>query len=145
MSRGLERFLVALRVADSQHADAIRAACPTIDLEAGEPYFRNSFPADALLVVDDGFVVVRATAPGGLRSVITSEGGPGRLLLPPSPEEVLFGLGASRLAVVSGDAFEPILGAPGAAQILLEQLTATIGEKQEAMGNFAFPRHIDRV
>jgi biotin operon repressor len=82
---------------------------------------------------------------GRSRTIITCEGGPGRLVFPPSPEEVLFGLGASRLIVVSGDAFDRLLAVPGAARTLLEQLAATLAQKQEALSNFAFTRHIDRV
>jgi biotin operon repressor len=145
MSPRLVPLLIDLRTADAERISAILAACPTIDLEAGVPYFRNSFPAEALLVVQDRFVVVRATAPGRSRTIITCEGGPGRLVFPPSPEEVLFGLGASRLIVVSGDAFDRLLAVPGAARTLLEQLAATLAQKQEALSNFAFTRHIDRV
>src|SRR5918995_3762164 len=126
MSSGLERLLVDLRAAEAEPISAILAACPTVELEAGVPYFRNSFPAEALLVVQDGFVVVRATAPGRSRTIITCEGGPGRLVFPPSPQEVLFGLGVARLIVVSGDAFDRLVAVPGAARILLEQLAATV-------------------
>ena len=145
MSSGLERLLVDLRAAEAEPISAILAACPTIELEAGVPYFRNSFPAEALLVVQDGFVVVRATAPGRSRTIITCEGGPGRLVFPPSPQEVLFGLGPAELIVVSGDALDRLLAAPGAARILLEQLAATVAQRQEALSNFAVTRHIDRV
>jgi biotin operon repressor len=145
MSSGLERLLVDLHTAEAERISAILAACPTIELAAGVPYFRNSFPAEALLVVQDGFVVVRATAPGRSRTIITCEGGPGRLVFPPSPQEVLFGLGPAELIVVSGDALDRLLAAPGAARILLEQLAATIAQRQEALSNFAVTRHIDRV
>jgi biotin operon repressor len=145
MSSGLERLLVDLRAAEAEPISAILAACPTVELEAGVPYFRNSFPAEALLVVQDGFVVVRATAPGRSRTIITCEGGPGRLVFPPSPQEVLFGLGPAELIVVSGDALDRLLAAPGAARILLEQLAATVAQRQEALSNFAVTRHIDRV
>src|SRR5215207_3880819 len=67
---GLKRLLVDLRPAEVERISAILAACPTIDLEAGVPYFRNSFPAEALLVVQDGFIVVRASAAGRSRTVI---------------------------------------------------------------------------
>ena len=145
MNPGIKRFLVDLRPAEAERISAILAACPTIDLEAGVPYFPNSFSAEALLVVQDGFVVVRASAPGRSRSVITCEAGPGRLMVPPSPEEVLFGLGLSHVIVVSGDAFDRLLAVPGAARLLLEQLAATLAQKQEALSNFACTRHMDRV
>jgi biotin operon repressor len=145
MTSGFGRLLVDLRTADSERVAEILAGCRTIDVEAGEPYFRNSFPTGALLVVEEGFVIVRATPRGHTRSIITCEAGPGRLLLQPSPDEVLFGLGASRLTAIPRDAFDQLLAVPGTAQILLDHLAATLGQKQEAIANFAFARHIDRV
>jgi biotin operon repressor len=95
--------------------------------------------------VEDGFVVVRATPSGRSRSIITCEGGPGRLVLPPSADEVLFGLSASRLVAIPGEALDDLLAVPVVAQVLLEHLASTLGLQQEAIGNFANTRHIDRV
>lgn len=146
MSPGSRRLLAGLPTAAAEQVAEILAACPTIDIEeAGTPYFRDSFPVGALLVVEVGFVVTRATPPGRSRSIITCAAGPGWLLLPPSPREVLFGLGASRLTAIPCDALDRLLVVPGAGRILLEQLTATLGQQQDALGNFANTHHVDRV
>lgn len=79
------------------------------------------------------------------RSIITCEAGPGRVVLPPASEEVLFGLADSQLVVIPREALDALLALPAAARTLLEQLAATLGEKQEALGNFGSMRHIDRV
>jgi CRP-like cAMP-binding protein len=145
VSRELHRLVLELPSAGAERVSAILAACPTIQLEAGVPYFRNSFPADALLAVQAGFVVVRASAAGRSRTIITCESGPGRLVRPPSPQEVLYGLGVTRLTVVSGAAVDRLVEVPGAARMLLEHLEVTLAQKQEALSNFAFTRHVDRV
>src|SRR5437764_531627 len=80
------------------------AVCATMTLEAGEPYFQTAFPPETFISVEDGFVVVRATGPPPSRSVITSVAGPGELLLPPEPDEVVVALTEARLSLIGPDA-----------------------------------------
>jgi hypothetical protein len=138
-------MLAELSGGEAERVLGILTACPIIDVEAGTPYFSASFEQAALLLVEEGFVVLRAMLPGRSRSIITYEGGPGRLVLPPSAEEVLFGLRASRLVAIRGEMLDRLLELPGVAQILLGQLAAALAQMQEAIGNFASTRHIDRV
>jgi hypothetical protein len=145
MGRGLGLLLAGLSVTEADEAAAILAACSTLELQAGSPYFRPSFADSALLVVDEGFVVLRAPPRGRARSIIICEAGPGRLVLPPSPDEALFGLGAARLTAIPPGAASELLAVPGAAQVVLEQLAATVGREQEAIGNFGSTRHVERV
>ena len=139
------RLLQSLSVPDRKAAAQIMAACPTIEVGAGEPYFRPSLPPAALLIVERGFVVLRTAPPCMDRSIITCEAGPGRIVLPPAAEEVLVGLADSQLVVIPREALDALLALPGVAGTLLEQLAATLTEKQEAIGNFGSTRHIDRV
>jgi CRP-like cAMP-binding protein len=145
MGRGFGLLLAGLSDAEAEQIAEIVTTCPTIDVDAGTPYFRPSFPASALLVVEEGFVVVRAAASGRSRSIITCEAGPGRLVLPPSPDEALFGLVAARLTAIPPEAAQELLAVPGAAQIVCEQLAATLGREQEAIGNFGNTHHVERV
>jgi CRP-like cAMP-binding protein len=139
------RVLESLPGADGDAAAQILAACPRIELAAGEPYFRSSLPDGALMIVERGFVILRMTPPRMSRSIIVCEAGPGRVVLPPAPEEVLFGLVDAQLTVLSHEALDALLALPGAARTLLEQLAGTLGQKQEAIGNFSSTRHVDRV
>ena len=109
------------------------------------PYVRASFSTAALLVVDDGFVVLRAGTPDLSRSVITCEVGTGGLLLPPSPEEALFGLGTSRVRVVSPKGRDELLALAAVGQRVVERLMRALSQKQEAIANFAPTRHLERV
>jgi CRP/FNR family transcriptional regulator, cyclic AMP receptor protein len=138
-------MLESLPGPDDEEAAEILAACPTIELAAGEPYFRSSLPAGALLIVERGFVVLRVAPPRMNRSIITCEAGPGRVVLPPASDEVLLGLVDSELTVLTQEALDALLALPGAARTLLEQLAGTLGQEQEAIGNFGSRRHIDRV
>jgi hypothetical protein len=119
--------------------------CPVVDVPAGEPHFRASFRGAELLAVEDGFLIVRR-APGGLaRSIVTCEAGPGRVLLPPSADEVMFALVPSRLTVIDACARDRLLADPATARSLLEQIADTLAQEQEALGNFAHTRHVERV
>ena len=57
------RLLESVPWQDGEVAAESLAACPTVDVVAGEPYFRSSLPAGALLIVERGFVVLRRAPP----------------------------------------------------------------------------------
>lgn len=116
------RLLDLVPSSDGELASQILAACPMVDVVAGEPYFRSSLPAGTLLIVERGFVVFRVAPPPTNRSIITCDAGPGRVVLPPASEEVLFALVDSKLTVTSPEALDALLARPGVAKTLLEQL-----------------------
>jgi hypothetical protein len=142
---GLARLLEGLALDEAERAAAILGGCRPARVPSGSPHFRSSLPEAALLLVDEGFAVLRIARADSTRSVITCEAGPGRVLLPPVEEEVLFGLVDSRLIAISDEALEELLALPGAARRLLEQMAATMGQNQEAIGNFVDTRHMERV
>ena len=135
----------ALAQLEGDEAAEVLADCPVFELAVGEPHFRASFPGTELLAVEEGFVAVRSTPAGLARSIVTCESGPGRVLLPPGPEEVLFGLAPSRLLGIDADARDRLLSVPGTARTVLELVASTLAQKQEALGNFAHTRHVERV
>ena len=144
-SGGRSRLLQSVPSRDGEVAAEILAACPTVDVVAGEPYFHSSLPAGTFLIVEQGFVVLRVAPPRTTRSIIACDAGPGRVVLPPAPEEVLFALVDSKLTVMSPEALDALLALPVVAKTLLEQLAMTVRQKQEAIGTFGSMRHIERV
>jgi len=145
LSAGLVRLLEGLSPPDRDRAVSVLLACATIEVDARAPRFATGFPAQALLLVEDGFVILRATARPGVRSVVTCEAGPGRVLLPPAPEELLVGLGSSRLTVIDADARGELLRIPALAERVVAQLALALARTQDATANFALTRHVDRV
>jgi biotin operon repressor len=139
------RLLLGGAHPDADRAAEILAGCPTFQLSPGEPHFRTTFLGTRLLAVEQGFVVVRTMPEGLPRSIITCEAGPGRVLLPPTADEVLLGLMASRLIGITAAARDRLLEVPAAALALVELLEIALAQKQEAIGNFAHTRHIERV
>lgn len=130
---------------ESDSAHAILAACPVVEVAVGEPHFNASFHGAKLLAVEQGFIVLRRTPDGLARSIVTCETGPGGFLLPPTDDEVLFALVPSRLIEIDGAARDDLLASPETARFLLESIERTLSQKQEALGNFAHTRHIERV
>jgi hypothetical protein len=142
---GLTSLLEGLSPQDAAEATEILGGCPVVAVSAGEPYFSSSLPAAALLLVDEGFSVLRVPLSGGTRSIITCEAGPGQILLPPTEAEVLFGLVQTRLIAIPQDALDQLLLLPSAARTLFDQVATTLRREQEAIGNFANARHVERV
>ena len=140
----LRRLLDTTPATESARVEALLERCSTIEIGAGEAFFRSSFGSASLLVVERGFVVLRASFEQS-RSIVTCEAGAGRIILPPAEEEVLFGLVESRLTALSAAATAGLMTLPGAAHTLVELLTASLGEKQEHLSNFASARHVVRV
>jgi biotin operon repressor len=130
---------------DAGRAEEIIASCPIWELGAGEPCFCSSFLAVKLLVVEEGFVAVRSTPEALARSIITCDAGPGRVLLPPTADEVLLALSPSRLIGITAEARGRLFEVPVDAIALVEQLELALSQKQEALGNFAHTRHVERV
>ena len=145
LSTGLVQFLDGLSRPDRERARSVLLACPNIEVDADAPRFATGFPAQALLLVDEGFVVLRGAVKPVSRSVVTCEAGPGSVLLPPTPDELLTGLGRSRLTVIDAEARGELLRIPALAERVVAQLALALSQKQEATANFALTRHVDRV
>jgi hypothetical protein len=139
------RLLDGLAAPDRARASAILAASTTIEIESGIPYFQSAFGGAVLLVVEDGFVVVRAAFPPPARSVVTSEAGAGAIVLPPHATEVLAGLGKSHVTPISRDVLDQLLTVPAIAARVAGRLMSALGLRQEAIANFAPTRHVERV
>ena len=136
---------VGLPAAEAGRVAAILAHAEAMELERSARVFRNSLTDTALVAVDEGFVVLRATFSKPSRSIITCEAGPGRLVLPPAPSEVLCAIEPARLALISPRARDELLTLPIVARRMLDQMAFTLGEKHEALAIFAQTRHVERV
>ena len=145
LSEGLIHLLRGLSPEDRDHALGVLSSCKTIELESGVPRFTNGFPTEALLLVDSGFVILRATTSSAVRSVVTCKAGPGSVLLAPAHTEMLVGLGRSRLTVIDTGARAALVRVPAVADRLVQQLALALRQNQEAIANFAPARHVDRV
>ena len=114
-------------------------------MDRGVPYLPAAFGRAVLLVIEEGFVVVRGTSSSAARSVVTCDAGPGAVVLPPSSEEVLSALARARVSAISAEVRDQLLTLPAVAKRLVEQMSLGLAQRQEALANFASTRHVDRV
>jgi|SRR5919197_5912849 biotin operon repressor len=138
-------LLKDLPEAERERAAVIVAACHTSTLEPRVPNFHGRFPQGAFLAIEGGFVVLRASTPAASRSIITCEAGPGRIVLPPSPDEVLVALTKASVTAIDVAARNELLRLPSFADLVVDQLSFALRQKQEAIANLASPRHVERV
>ena len=99
----------------------------------------------AYVFVDEGLVVLRATAEGSTRRTITCHAGSGALLLPPNGGEVLVALTNVQLIPLTADVRDRLLESPKAAGLLLDALTETLRQKHLALAAMSHLHHVDRV
>ena len=99
--------------------------------------------AEALLV-ENGFVVVRASSPSA-RQVVVAEGGGGSILLGPSEWEHVQALTDSWTTVLPLAGLEDLLAIPSVAAILFRRLGTALRIRQDATSYLANVRHVDRV
>jgi biotin operon repressor len=144
LTTGVRRFLEGVSSPGREEALSILAERPTLEIEGVAPHFETD-PGTGLLLVAEGFVVLRATIGHALRAVVTCDAGPGDLLLPPSVEEELRTLGSSSLFVINGDARRQLLRIPSLAERIADQLALRLSQNREATATFALTRHLERV
>jgi Crp-like helix-turn-helix domain len=103
------------------------------------------FANAVLLVLTDGFVVVRTVPAPPSRPVITCEAAQAGLLMPPASDEVLEAVLDSTLVPISLEAYEALVEVPGVARMLLRDIQTTLRRKQDTLAIFGNIRHADRL
>jgi CRP-like cAMP-binding protein len=116
-----------------------------LSLSAGALH-RSADTHDAgLLLLEEGFVVVRSLPPPPSRSMVTCEAAYGGIVLPPAPSEVLAAVLDSRLTVLPPRILTRLLELRGLGDALLREVSDTLRRKQDSIANFGDVRHVERV
>jgi hypothetical protein len=134
-----------LPASSAERAIDLVVSSPVVEIEIGKPYARSAFPAATALIVESGFVIVRAVIAQASRPVITCDAGPGGLVLPPGEDGVLCALEPACIRVISPARFRRLLEIPLVAERLLEEMVLVLGRKQDAIAVFGPTRHRERV
>lgn len=124
-------------------AAGILSSCAALRLAAGARRRLGDVDA-AALVVENGFLVVRASPPSG-RRVVVVEAGEGSILVPLSAREHLQALTDCWITVVPAPQLEGLLAIPDAAATLFRALGGALRRRQDAASYVASVHHIDRV
>lgn len=131
---------------EREHAGAALAACAELEIAAGQSRVASRVPAaTALLVVEDGIVLVTRERQGASRRMVVAVAGPGALLLPPVVGERLEALADARLTAVTADTQRELLRLPDVAARILEGLAEELRDRHESLAQFSNVRHVERV
>ena len=125
-------------------ADVI-AGLPRRQLDAGTTVHPHELEDVALVVVDEGLVVLRSVATGSSRRTITCHAGTGALVLPPADDEVLVALTDATVVAITTTSRDRLLEDPEAARLLVDGLADTLRQKHGAIASMARLHHVDRV
>jgi CRP-like cAMP-binding protein len=137
--------LEALQQDQSVAAQELLALAPQAKLRSGAVRSVSAFPNARILVVEEGFVILRGTDPAPGRGVVICHGGAGTFLPFIAPSQDIVALVDSRVTVITIDIHEQLLELPGAAQALLRGIEATVRQKQRTILALASSHHVDRL
>ena len=125
--------------------DELFATAPQVELTAGAVRSVSSLRGAHLLVVEDGFVVLRGIDPGSGRGIVICHGGPGTFLPCVLPSHDVVALLDSRLTVITAGAYARLLELPEAAQALLRGTEAIVRQQQRTVLALASSHYVDRL
>jgi hypothetical protein len=138
-------LIAALGRDDAESAVELLASCPTLSLSPGAHHRPADRHEEALLLLEEGFVVVRSLPSPPSRPMITCEAAYGGIVLPPADEEVLEAILDSRLTLLPERVVSRLLTFPRVASAVLRELAETLRRKQDSIANFGDVRHAERV
>jgi CRP/FNR family transcriptional regulator len=141
----MSRLLQGLPLEEQAQVDEVLAGCATLALPVGSTRGAARIPDAALLVVEEGLVLLSSVRTGSSRRMAVTLAGSGEVLLSPTADEHLEALEDSWLTVVTPAALAALLGVAGASALVVEALAEALRERQETIGNFASVRHVERV
>lgn len=111
-----------------------------VELSEGAWRSQERLPQGALLVVEEGLVLLTSARPGASRRVVIAVAGADAVLLPPTGSERIEALTEARLRVVAEEELAELSPAE-----VLALLGHELRDRQESLAAFASVRHADRV
>jgi CRP-like cAMP-binding protein len=125
-------------------ASRILENCAAHHLPAGSRRRIGDLVQAEALLVENGFLVVRASSPSR-RQVVVAEAGAGSVLLAPSDREHLQALTDSWATVLPLAPLEDLLAISRVATMLFRALETALRLRQDTTSYFANVHHVDRV
>ena len=125
-------------------ASRILETCAAVHLPAGSRRRIGDLVHAEALLVESGFLIVRASSRSA-RQVVVAEAGAGAILLAPSEKEHVQALTESWTTVIPLRPLEDLLTIPGVAAVLFRGLRTALRLRQDATSYFANVHHVDRV
>lgn len=141
----LDSWLLGGLGADERKATSgILQSCAAQALPAGTRRRISELGNPEALIVESGFLVVRA-APLSGRHVVVVEAGAGSILLPPNAREHVEALTDCWITVLPAAQLHDLLAIPAVAATLFRGLGAVLRQRQDAVSYLGLVHHVDRV
>lgn len=137
-------LLDGLDEGEKQRASRVLEKCAAQRWPAGSRRRIDDLEQAEALVVEGGFLVVRASLPSA-RRVVVAEAGAGAILLAPADREHVQALTDSRATALSPAPLEDLLTIPGVASVLFRAVVTALRLRQDAASYVANVHHVDRV
>ena len=138
-------LIAALDGADAASAAELLASCSKWSLSAGAIHRPADTHDEGLLLLEEGFVVVRSLPAPPSRPMVTCEAAYGGIVLPPAPGEVLEAILDSCLTLLPAGILTRLLELRGLGEALLREVAETLRRKQDSIANFGDVRHVERI
>ena len=129
----------------STAVEELFATAPQAVLPGGAVQSVSSLPDVRVLIVEEGFVILRTTDPATGRGAVLCHGGRWTVLPFVLPSHDVVALVDSRLRVITPDAYERLLEQPEATQALLHGIEAIVRQQQRTVAGLASSHHVDRL
>ncbi len=135
----------AVEPSDSERVEALMRRCRRLSIEQGGTLRPAGLLDAALVVVDDGIVVLRKVDGDRGRGAVICHAGTAALLLSLDVDEVFQALSDVRLTAIPVEVRDELLEIPGAARVLFEGVAATLRQKLRSLAMMSSLHHVDRV
>lgn len=135
----------AVEASDSERVEGMIRRCPRLRVEQGGTVPSAEIAGAALVVVDEGIVVLRKVDGDRSRGMVICHAVTAALLLPPEADELFQAVSDVRLTAIPLEIRDELLEIPGAARVLFEGIAATLHQKLRSLGTMSSLHHVDRV
>jgi CRP-like cAMP-binding protein len=136
-------LLCAVSSEDEAAAESLLASCSRQIVGAGETL--DAGHDAALIVVEDGLIVVRSATGADARPLVTCDAGVGSILPGPREGEAVAAVVRSAITIVPTDARDRFLELPSIARTVTDQLQRAARRAREQAEIFVSKRNIERV
>jgi hypothetical protein len=138
-------LIAALTGDEARTARDLLASCPYLSLSAGALHRPAETHEELLLMLEEGFIVVRSVPEPPSRPMITCEAAYGGIVLPPANGEIMEAILDSRLTMLPARIVTRLLELPALADALLREVADALRRKQDSIANLGDVRHVERI
>jgi CRP-like cAMP-binding protein len=138
-------LIAALTGDEARTARDLLASCPYLSLSAGALHRPAESHEELLLMLEEGFIVVRSVPEPPSRPMITCEAAYGGIVLPPANGEIMEAILDSRLTMLPARIVTRLLELPALADALLREVADALRRKQDSIANLGDVRHVERI